>query len=85
MFTGGFKLHEVVAEMIISAEESVTKPDQHIYQIAIRWLGVWPEVAVFVDDLVKKLQGVWSFGMRSVQSERTQQTIAEVQKYVDGR
>jgi len=67
VFTGGFKLHEVVAEMIISAEESATKPDQRIYQIAICWLGVWPEVAVFVDDLVKKP----SRGMVLRHAERT--------------
>jgi HAD superfamily hydrolase (TIGR01509 family) len=72
VFAGGFKLHEVVAEMIISAEESVTKPDQRIYQIAICWLGVWPEEAVFADDLAENLQVARSFGMWSLQFKSTQ-------------
>ncbi len=85
VFTETFGLGEVVHEMIISAEEGVAKPDAHIYQIALRRLGVQPENAIFVDDLVENVQGAQAVGMRGIRFESTEQTIAEVQEFLDGR
>jgi len=55
-----------VDEMIISAAEGVAKPERCLYQIAVGRLGVRPEKAVFVDDLVENVQGAQAFGMWSV-------------------
>jgi epoxide hydrolase-like predicted phosphatase len=71
--------------MIISAEEGVAKPDARIYQIALSRLGVQPEDAIFVDDLVENVQGAQAVGMRSIRFESTEQTVAEVQEFLDGR
>jgi HAD superfamily hydrolase (TIGR01509 family) len=63
----------------------VAKPDHRIYQIAVGRLGVQPDEAVFVDDLVENVQAAQAFGMWSIQFKSTQQAITEVQEYLDGR
>ena len=85
IFTQTFGLGDVVNEMIISAEEGVAKPDARIYQIALSRLGVQPEDAIFVDDLVENVHGAQAVGMRSVRFESTEQTIAAVREFLDGR
>jgi epoxide hydrolase-like predicted phosphatase len=85
LFTEILKLNQTVNEMIISAEEGVAKPDHRIYQITIGRLGVQPEEAVFVDDLVENVQAAQAFGMWSIQFKSTQQAITEVQEYLDGK
>ncbi len=85
MFTEILKLDQAVNEMIISAEEGVAKPDHRIYQIAVGRLGVQPDEAVFVDDLIENVQAAQAFGMWGIQFKSTQQAIAEVQEYLDGR
>jgi epoxide hydrolase-like predicted phosphatase len=84
VFTQTLGLGEVVDEMIISAEEGVAKPDARIYQIAVRRLGVQTEETVFVDDLVENVQGARAVGMWGIQFSSTEQTIAEVQEYLNG-
>ena len=85
VFTEMFKLDQAVNEMIISAEEGVAKPDHRIYQIAVSRLGVQPDEAVFVDDLVENVQAAQAFGMWSILFKSTQQAISEVQGYLNGR
>ena len=85
IFTQTFGLGDVVNEMIISAEEGVAKPDARIYQIALSRLGVQPEDAIFVDDLVENVHGAQAVGMRSIRFESTEQTIAAVREFLDGR
>ena len=85
IFTQTFGLGDVVDEMIISAEERVAKPDARIYQITLSRLGVQPEDAIFVDDLAENVRGAQAVGMPSIRFESTEQTIAEVQEFLDGR
>jgi epoxide hydrolase-like predicted phosphatase len=82
VFTQTLGLGDVVDEMIISAEEGVAKPDARIYRIAVRRLGVQTEETVFVDDLAENVQGARAVGMWGVQFTSTEQTIAEVKKYL---
>ena len=85
VFTERLKLDQAVDEMIISAEEGVAKPDPRIYQIAMSRLEVQAEESVFVDDLAENVHGARAFGMQGIQFESTQQAIADVQRYLDGR
>jgi epoxide hydrolase-like predicted phosphatase len=85
IFNQKFGLGDVVNEMIISAEERVAKPDARIYQITLSRLGVQPEDAIFVDDLAENVRGARAIGIPSIRFESTEQTIAEVQEFLDGR
>ena len=85
IFTEIFGLGDAVDEMIISAEEGVAKPDIRFYRIALNRLDVQPEETVFVDDLIENVQAAQAIGIRSIHFKSTEQAIAEVHKYLDGR
>jgi putative hydrolase of the HAD superfamily len=73
-----------VDEIIISAEEGIAKPDPRIFRIAAERLGVRPQEAVFVDDRPENVQGARAVGMRGIQFETREQTIADVRKHLEG-
>ena len=66
IFTRAYKINDLVDDIIISAEEKVAKPDEHIYQIAVDRLGVEPHEAIFVDDLTQNVEAARHFGMQGV-------------------
>lgn len=84
VFTQVFGLDAVVDEIIISAEEGIAKPDPRIFRIAAERLGVRPQEAIFVDDRPENVLGARAVGMRAIQFKTREQTIADVQKYLDG-
>jgi len=84
VFTQVFGLDAVVDEIIISAEEGIAKPDPRIFRIAAERLGVRPQEAIFVDDRPENVLGARAVGMRAIQFETREQTIADVQKYLGG-
>jgi putative hydrolase of the HAD superfamily len=84
VFTQVFGLDAVVDEIIISAEEGIAKPDPRIFRIAAERLGVQPQEAVFVDDRPENVHGARAVGMRGIQFETREQTIADVRKHLEG-
>ena len=82
-FTRHYKIDQLVDDVIISAEEKIAKPDARIYRIAVDRLGVQPEEAVFVDDLLPNVDAARQFGMQAVQFLNTTQAITEVQGYLN--
>jgi epoxide hydrolase-like predicted phosphatase len=80
MFSDVFGFHRLVDEMIISAEERVAKPNQRIYQIAVERLGVQPEEAIFVDDLLPNVMAAHSFGLHAIHFKTTEQAMSEIQE-----
>ena len=82
-FSEIYKIDRLVDDVIISAEEKIAKPDRRIYQIAVDRLGVQPEEAVFIDDLLPNVEAARQFGMQAVQFINTAQAIAEVQVFLD--
>jgi epoxide hydrolase-like predicted phosphatase len=80
MFTEVFGFHRLVDEMIISAEERVSKPDMRIYQLALDRLGVKPEEALFLDDLAENVAAARELGMTAVHFRDTRQALEEVRQ-----
>jgi len=66
LLEGQYHLHELVDDIVISAEEGLVKPEREIYQLSARRLGTEPERCVFVDDLPENIQAAESLGMRGV-------------------
>lgn len=73
-----FHLHEIVDDIIISAEEGLIKPDPRIYQLAMDRLDASPETTMFLDDLEENVHAAKEFGMKAVQFLNTSQAIHAV-------
>lgn len=52
--------------LLFSYEEGVEKPDPEIYRRALTRLDVGPAEAVFVDDLLRNVEGAQAVGMQGV-------------------
>jgi len=78
-----YHLHEIVDDIIISAEEGVVKPDPNIYQIAMERLNASPETLLLLDDMSENVLAARKFGMKAVQFINTKQAIRSVRDYLE--
>jgi len=80
VFTEKYFLKEVVDLILISAEESIAKPDARIYQLAAERLGVGLDEAVFVDDFPENILAARTIGMHAIHFKSTRQMIDELDR-----
>lgn len=73
-----YRLHELVDDIVISAEEGLVKPEPEIYHLAAQRLGTQPESCVFVDDLPENIQTAETLGMRGVLFTETTRSLARL-------
>jgi glucose-1-phosphatase len=73
----------VFDDIIISAEVNLAKPDRHIYQLAIDRLGVAPDEAVFIDDVLENVEGARAAGLSAIQFQDPPQVQMELGKLLD--
>ena len=79
-FVDIYGLGGVMDEIVISAEERLAKPDPRIFQVAAERLGVRPEEAVFVDDMLLNVEAARALGFCGVHFRETDQAIADVKR-----
>ncbi len=72
------KLDDAFDAMIISAEVGVAKPDAGIFRLALEKLGIEPQEAVFVDDVLVNVEAAQAVGMHAIQFTRTEAVLAEL-------
>jgi glucose-1-phosphatase len=77
------KILDAFDETIISAEVGFTKPDPHIYQIALERLEVPPQESVFVDDFVENVEAAHKLGLHSVHFRYPAQVVEEINALLD--
>ena len=65
-FTTRYDIIRYFDSVTISAEEGVMKPDPAIYRIALARAGVAPEEALFVDDMLRNVEGARAIGMAAI-------------------
>ena len=80
-----YGLDRLVDLMIFSDEEGMAKPDARIYHRAADRLGVQPDEAIFVDDVLRNVEAARAVGMLAVHFRETAQAVAEIEAYLDGR
>ncbi len=80
-----FRFSDWVDVQIYSAEVKLLKPDPRIYQLALSQLALAAHECVFVDDRLVNVQAAESVGMKGVWCRETQQTIDDIQAFLDGR
>jgi epoxide hydrolase-like predicted phosphatase len=76
---------DVFDDMIISAEVGLAKPDPRIYQLAVDRLGVPAEQAVFIDDVLRNVEGARLAGLASIQFQNPSQVQAEIMRLLEAK
>jgi putative hydrolase of the HAD superfamily len=69
---------EMCDVIVYSHEVGCLKPDPQIYRLVCEGLGVLPEEAVLLDDVVANVEGARTVGMRSVLFSDNHQAIADL-------
>jgi epoxide hydrolase-like predicted phosphatase len=72
------KIADVFDAIIISAEVGAAKPSEKIYQIALDQLGVKPDEAVFVDDVMENIEACEKLGMQGIHFTDPESAIKQV-------
>jgi len=70
-------------EMIISAEVGMVKPDARIFQMSAEQLGVEAGQAVFVDDMLRNIEGAKKVGMLGIHFQNPQQVRLDLEQLLD--
>jgi epoxide hydrolase-like predicted phosphatase len=66
LFTEKYPILEHFDSVTISAEEGVMKPDPRIFRVALERAGVEPGEALFVDDVLRNVEGAQAIGMQAL-------------------
>ncbi|HEX6261777.1 MAG TPA: HAD family phosphatase [Actinomycetota bacterium] len=72
-------LAELFDEILISGQVGLRKPEDEIYLLAARGLGLEPPECVFVDDVEINLHTAERLGMRTLLHEEPERTIVELE------
>ena len=74
---------ELFDEVVISGEVGLRKPQPEIYLLAAERLKVEPAECVFVDDFKVNADGAAAVGMLGIQHERADETIPQLERFLD--
>jgi epoxide hydrolase-like predicted phosphatase len=78
-----WKIDDAFDVIIISAEERMMKPDARIYHLAAERLGVKPQEAVFVDDLIYNVRGARDAGLHAIQFQSPDQLRLDLERLLE--
>jgi epoxide hydrolase-like predicted phosphatase len=72
------KFADVFDAIVISAEVGAAKPEPKIYQYALDQLGVRPDEAVFVDDVIENVEASEKLGMQGIHFRDPESVIRQL-------
>ncbi len=75
-----WQVSDVFEDMIISAEVGLAKPDPRIYRLAVERLGILPQEAVFIDDMLRNVQSAETVGLIGIQYQSRAQTLHDLEQ-----
>jgi glucose-1-phosphatase len=73
-----FHFLDVFDVLVYSAEVHLAKPAPEIYKLALDWLGVQPQEAIFVDDFLANVEAANALGIHGVRFMNSQQAQQDV-------
>jgi len=79
-FFDAHQIRELFDEVVLSAEEGMTKPHPAIYELTASRLGVEPEECVMIDDIEANCTGANIVGMRSIHFTSNEQLERDLAK-----
>ena len=56
-------------DIVVSGEEKITKPDPRIYKILLDRNSLKAEQCIFIDDVLKNIEGAKSLGFKAIQAQ----------------
>jgi epoxide hydrolase-like predicted phosphatase len=77
-------ISDLFDSMVISAEVGLIKPEPEIYRHALQTLHVLPDEALFVDDMLRNVEGARAVGMFAIQFQEPQKTRQLIVELLDG-
>jgi glucose-1-phosphatase len=78
-----WQISDAFDEIIISAEVGMTKPDQRIYWLALKRIGVQPPEAIFIDDFARNIEGAQAAGLHAIHFQNPSQARADLEQLLD--
>lgn len=73
-----FRLHELIDLMVFDDEEGVSKPDERMYLLTLKKLGLHPAEVVFIDDKDDNVKAAQRLGIHSIHFKNARQAISEL-------
>ena len=83
IFSRKYHLDDLFDTIVISAEVKLAKPDLHIYHLAAQKLGLQPGEIIFVDDVLKNVEGARLAGMLAIHFRSTVEAIDMLKQVID--
>jgi len=72
-----FEILEQFVDGVYSFRAKCAKPDQKIFQVAVKQFGVTPETTLYIDDLAANVRSALDLGFRSIQYDLREHTEFE--------
>jgi epoxide hydrolase-like predicted phosphatase len=69
---------ELFDAVVLSGEESLTKPHPHIFELAAERLGLRPDECVMIDDIEENCNGADAAGMKTILYQSNAQVKTEL-------
>jgi len=66
--------------IVISAQVGLMKPDPAIYRLTLERLGVEPQEAVFLDDVLDNVEAASSLGIHTVHFVGREEAVCELEE-----
>jgi epoxide hydrolase-like predicted phosphatase len=83
IITERWHFEDAFDDIVISAEVGMVKPDSRIFQMAVDQLGVQPGQAVFVDDMLRNIEGAIRVGMLGIHFKNSQQVRLDLEQLLN--
>lgn len=78
-----WEILDVFDVVIGSGDVGIMKPDPKIYQIALEYLAVEPDEAVFIDDFIENIQGARQIGIHTIHFRNREQALNELKTLLE--
>ncbi|MCI0710355.1 MAG: HAD family phosphatase [Chloroflexi bacterium] len=78
-----YGFEDITDFIVYSHEVGMSKPDKHVYKLTCERLKLPPAEVIFVDDHIECVDGARAIGMHGVLFENNEQTIAELEQYLN--
>ncbi|MET9610384.1 HAD-IA family hydrolase [Streptomyces sp. NPDC006512] len=75
----GYELDVLYHSVVISEQHGMRKPDQEIFEVSLKLLGLSAEECVFVDDTEGYLKPAEDLGFAVVHAQDPEQTISQLE------
>ncbi len=74
-----YRFDEMCDLIVYSHEEGMEKPEQRIFELTCKRLGVQPEETIFLDDVEPHVAAAREYGIQAILFQNTTQAISDIE------